>query len=80
MKKIAKELFVARDKLFKPPKKTELMLRFELAVELWGNPHCGFQDRLNISGFPITRMQAKTRLGSSIFGSLSSKWWTVQVL
>ena len=41
MKKIAGELFLARDHLLQPTKKTELMMRLEMAVDLWGRPDAG---------------------------------------
>ena len=38
MKRLASELFYARDLMFKNPPKTESMIRLEWAVHLWGNP------------------------------------------
>eukprot|EP00435_Cladocopium_sp_Y103_P047772 s870_g14.t1 len=37
LKKMAHELFVARDSLLPMSRKSELMLRFEMAIQLWGH-------------------------------------------
>ena len=59
LKKIAADLFHARDRLLGTPKKTEIMMRFELAVELWGHPDANdilvkFQPPTEVKSIPKT--------------------------